>query len=95
MSSTRKSGIEKLKEKSIYKIEKAKQEKVEIDKRKQDGYFPKVIGYCRVSTQGQNSAPPVCTMGPWHSGGLALPGPVCVCLVRVPGATGVFEPIMA
>lgn len=53
MSNTRKNTIERLKEKSIYKIEKAREEKWEIDRRREDGYSPKIIGYCRVSTSGQ------------------------------------------
>jgi len=52
-SQTRKNTIERLRDKSIYKIEKAKEEAKQIDERKEKGTMPKVIGYCRVSTQGQ------------------------------------------
>jgi DNA invertase Pin-like site-specific DNA recombinase len=53
ISRTRKSTLENLKNKSIYKIEKAKEEASRIEEKRRDGYLPKVIGYCRVSTQGQ------------------------------------------
>lgn len=53
MSQTRKSALEKLRDKSIYKIEKSKEDKEKIEERKRDGKTPKVIGYCRVSTTTQ------------------------------------------
>jgi site-specific DNA recombinase len=53
ISRTKKSTLEKLKNRSIYKIEKAKEEASRIEEKRKDGYKPKIIGYCRVSTQGQ------------------------------------------
>lgn len=52
-SKTKKKPLDRLKERSIYKIEKAKEEKNIVEERKKKGILPKVLGYCRVSTTGQ------------------------------------------